>query len=562
MQKQVIALEATLNSGPAEGSVKSLKAQLREAQAEVSALSDKFGETSVEAANAARKAAELKDRIGDAKALTEAFNPDKKFQAFSTALQGVVGGFTAVQGAQALLGVKSEELEKTLLKVQGAMALSQGLSAITESIDSFKNLKVVAVATFNSIRTAIGTTGIGVLVIALGAIITALMDYAESTDSATEAAKRQKKAEEDLKTSIENTNSEIQNRNSLNDYLLQIELTNAKARGSSLKELRSIEDKYYYQKRLDAQEDLRIADEQVENLKKQGYVKGELLKSATDNAKKIRDEYYKVNQQFNLLEANRNLEDYNNRKKNNQEKKQEAKDDTLYLLESANELYNKQEQAKKDYNDIIKGFSEQEYLDQYNANLKKIELDKKAAEDSKAIKQAELQAKQELENAYLDSIGAGIGILKMFSEKNKGLQKASLIAENALTIARIILDTQKANAAVTAKYALIPGGQAISAAEILTNKIKAGIGIATSIAATAKGLQGIGAGGGAGGNNPNLGNTPNTTSPIQPQLGQTALNQQLINQTGNASVRAFVLETDVSGNQERIRRLNRAARIN
>jgi len=40
------------------------------------------------------------------------------------------------------------------------------------------------------------------------------------------------------------------------------------------------------------------------------------------------------------------------------------------------------------------------------------------------------------------------------------------------------------------------------------------------------------------------------------------LNQQMINATGNAAVRAFVLETDVSGNQERIKRLNRAARIN
>jgi FkbM family methyltransferase len=133
-------------------------------------MADKFGETSVQAANAAKKAAELKDRVGDAKALTDAFNPDKKFQAFSSALSGVAGGFSAVQGAMGLMGAESKDLEKTMLKVQSAMALSQGLSAITEAQDSFKNLKTVAVDAFKGIKTAIGSTGIGLLVIALGAI--------------------------------------------------------------------------------------------------------------------------------------------------------------------------------------------------------------------------------------------------------------------------------------------------------------------------------------------------------------------------------------------------------
>jgi len=39
------------------------------------------------------------------------------------------------------------------------------------------------------------------------------------------------------------------------------------------------------------------------------------------------------------------------------------------------------------------------------------------------------------------------------------------------------------------------------------------------------------------------------------------LNQGQINQLSSATNRAFVLESDVTGNQERIQRLNRAARI-
>jgi hypothetical protein len=133
--------------GNGDEAVGSLRSQLRQAQADVALLSEKFGVTSREATEAAKKAGELKDRIGDAKALTDAFNPDAKFKALSSSLAGVAGGFAAVQGAQALFGKQSEEVEKTLLKVQSAMAISQGLQTIGESVDSFKQLGAVIKST-------------------------------------------------------------------------------------------------------------------------------------------------------------------------------------------------------------------------------------------------------------------------------------------------------------------------------------------------------------------------------------------------------------------------------
>jgi hypothetical protein len=41
----------------------------------------------------------------------------------------------------------------------------------------------------------------------------------------------------------------------------------------------------------------------------------------------------------------------------------------------------------------------------------------------------------------------------------------------------------------------------------------------------------------------------------------TRLDADQLNQIGNAAVRAFVIESDVSTNQERIRRINRQARL-
>jgi uncharacterized membrane protein len=196
-----------LNSNPVEVKVDdkpmgSLRTQLRKATLEVAELTLKFGATSTEVAEASTRAGLLKDAIKDAQDSIAAFNPDAKFRALTGSLQGVVGGFTAVQGAIGAFGVKSEEVEQALLKVNSAMALSQGLQSVGESVDSFKNLGAVikntttfqslynaatttatavqsafgvaTVATstgFKVLRGAIMATGIGALVVALGAVI-------------------------------------------------------------------------------------------------------------------------------------------------------------------------------------------------------------------------------------------------------------------------------------------------------------------------------------------------------------------------------------------------------
>jgi len=211
-------LNVNVDTSGATASVGSLKKQLREAQAEVSTLADKFGATSKEAVIAAKKAAELKDRIADSKALTDAYNPDQKFKALTASLSGVAGGFGAVQGAMALFGVESEDVQKTLLKVQSAMAISQGLNSIGDSIDSFKtlgnqiktltvfqkanemankaaafSLKALGISaevtstSFKVMKTAIISTGIGVLVIALGEAIAAFQSFQSSAEKAAEA---------------------------------------------------------------------------------------------------------------------------------------------------------------------------------------------------------------------------------------------------------------------------------------------------------------------------------------------------------------------------------------
>jgi len=197
-EKKVIELEVKSDS------LGSLKSQLRAAQNEVTAMAEKFGATSEQAVKAAKKAAELKDAIGDAKALTDAFNPDAKFNALSASIGGALNGFQAFEGALGLVGVESEDLQKTLLKVQSAMALSQGVQGLLEAKDSFKQLGAVASDALKGIRTGIAATGIGLLVIALGTIVAYWDDIKEAVSGvSSEQEALNVKTEENLKMSEE-----------------------------------------------------------------------------------------------------------------------------------------------------------------------------------------------------------------------------------------------------------------------------------------------------------------------------------------------------------------------
>jgi hypothetical protein len=170
-EKKVIEIDVTEQGlNDITNKTKSLKAQLKEAIAEVQNMSAEFGETSEQVAQAAKRAAELKDRIEDANDAVLAFKGEGAFIATGKAISSVASGFSAVEGAMGLMGVESEKLQETLLRVQSAMALAQGLEGLEDAGRSFKQLKVVAIDAFKGIKGAMLASGIGALVVTLGVI--------------------------------------------------------------------------------------------------------------------------------------------------------------------------------------------------------------------------------------------------------------------------------------------------------------------------------------------------------------------------------------------------------
>jgi hypothetical protein len=154
--------------------VKPLKAQLKEATIGLQSARQKFGEFSDEAIAAAEKVAAIKDEIEASNEQAQLFDPGKRFQALATAATTAAAGVTAVQGAMALFGDQSEDVAKTLAKVQGALALSQGLSQLKDIGKVGEQLKISfkgLTAGANGFKKALISTGIGALVVAVGLLV-------------------------------------------------------------------------------------------------------------------------------------------------------------------------------------------------------------------------------------------------------------------------------------------------------------------------------------------------------------------------------------------------------
>jgi hypothetical protein len=182
--------------------VKPLKSQLKEATVSLQAARQKFGEFSTEAIQAAEKVAAIKDEIEAAGEQAALFDPGKRFQALTTAASTAAAGISAVSGAMALFGSQSDDVAKTLQKVQGAMALSQGLSQLKDIGKVGEQLKISfkgLTAGAEGFKKALISTGIGALVVAVGLLVAYWDDIKAAVGG---VSKEQKKLNESSKENL------------------------------------------------------------------------------------------------------------------------------------------------------------------------------------------------------------------------------------------------------------------------------------------------------------------------------------------------------------------------
>lgn len=528
-EKKIIELEVKNNLG-------SLKSQLREAQAEVAKLSEQFGVTSKEAANAAKRAAELKDQIEDAKALTDAFNPDAKFKALSSSLGGVASGFAAYQGALGLIGVESKEVEAQLLKVQSAMALAEGLQSLGGLKDSMIALGSViknqVVTAFATLKGAMMATGIGLVIAAIGTAIYLMDQYNDEIEDNIQKQKRlneenKKYAEELGKVAEARQKERNALKGGLNDKERELQLL--RARGASEQDIYKKE-KEIINKRIQDQGILYhtfIGNNDAERQKR---------KEAQENIKNLYAESKSLDASYNRqLRENQQerIEDAQEKRKNANEKQKQAEKDfyesQAKMLEEAekNTLKKKEldDPTKKAIRDARKMMEAQNIINE--EKVKQIEAHNEA---ELKLEEDKNRKKQELTSMSFDVIRS---VADLFAQGNEADQRKAFQINKAASLGQAIVNTAQGVTAALTQVPLFPGAQIIQAGLVGT---LGALNIA-KIANTQ--FQSSGAGGG--------GNTPTASAPrtpsfdiiqAQPQMQLGALQQQ--------PVKAYVVSGEVS----------------
>ena len=200
----------------------------------------------------------------------------------------------------------------------------------------------------------------------------------------------------------------------------------------------------------------------------------------------------------------------------------------------------------------ITGFRSEQLANQNSLLRENIEIEREVAE-----------AKTTIQEMAMDTAARGFQLLGKMAGKNRALQAAAIIGENAAGIAKQIIQTKAANAAVTAKYALLPGGLALAKAEKTLNNISLGLGIAGSVLATSSALKALKAGGSV--SSPSV-STSEPTAPQAPAfniVGQSTTDQLADVIAGQAGqpTRAYVVSNDVSTAQELDRNIIQGASI-
>lgn len=291
-----------------------------------------------------------------------------------------------------------------------------------------------------------------------------------------------------------------------------------------------------------------LFDEKKRILEEEQKLKEDAIKKEIEDETKRQESIESIRQSFRLK-----LEDLEDQFLIQKLERQKERD--LIELEALNATEEQKYELKKYYAKLIAD-EEKRVIDEYNNEIEQEEIDRENKRLEDAEKQIRLEqtvadAKKEIQDSYLNSVSNGIGLLKNIFERNKGLQKASIVAESGIGVAKIVNNTQAANAAARLKYALLPGGQALAEAEVTLNRVNAGIGIASNLAATAKALTAIG-GGGASLNGGNVGGGQSAPSF---NLVQGTGSNQIAQSVGESKpVEAYVVGSNVTSQQELDRR--------
>ena len=314
-------LAAISTKNPTAGTVR----QLTNLAMEARALGPEFQNV---ANDIIKQAGRIKDSIGDARAEVSYFASDtRRLDAVIGTVQAVAGAYSVVEGATALMGVESENLTKTMVKLQAVMAVVTGLQEIQtllqEESAAMQGLLALRTTVLTAAQTAyasaVGTaTGVqrafnlamaaapwALAATALAAIVIAVGNY---QDRIKKAAEQQKLFNEINSDTLKNFEEEVK---SVSGLLAVVNNHNASMveRKNALAEIQKIYPDFLANQNLDkvGSEELKTATTNLTNeIYKQAKAKAAFAKLQELSAKMLEYELGKQQAQLSTqAEINR-----------------------------------------------------------------------------------------------------------------------------------------------------------------------------------------------------------------------------------------------------------------
>ena len=590
-----IKINIKLNTGNAEESIKGIKTALRDAKNE--AL--KFEEGSTGFTKAAERAGQLQDKLGDMNATIANLSGNSVqnlTSAFSKFASAGLGAFGAIQGAQALFGDENKDLQKTLVKMQAVMSLSNGIKEFADIGQSAKDFKGViaslipglfaqttategaAVAT-GTLNATMAANPIMLVVIALAALVAGIAYFISSSES---AAEKQARLNELLKKHSELVEKEIEavkRLRAINDSAYQFDIDLAKAQGKSKAEILALEKKAIEDKIADLGYVNGVRGKlNAEELQQQTAFRREIRileatfnKDLADNKVKLADE---ANAKY-LLNEKKRIQTSGEAWMAEQKLKEENEpiNEANLLSKYAAEEEAEAARIKKSGEEMV---AEQKAKD--DAEDAQIAKDEELGRDDIALAQSIEDAKYGIAQQGVSAIG-GLSDL-LFSIKGANLKKGSAEEEKA---ARTQFKINKAVSIASTIISTIQGVQnALSAKSVLPEPLGQAVRIATAIGVGIAGASNIAkisatqfqGGGGGGGSVPSAGaggaGAGEAAAPaFSPQTfginsGASGVNNNINGGGGGNNQmrqRVYVVQTDIAQTNNQVEVLETRARF-
>jgi len=590
----------------------SAKARLRDLQKQMLDLEAAGQKGTEQFRKMAAEAGQLRDAIGDTSAQVKVLASDTRtLDTFTSAIQGIAGGFAVAQGAAALFGEENEDVQKAMMKVQAALALVNGATALANTLNKDSALMVnlnaaaqrvyaIAVGTSSGalklFRIALVSTGIGAAVVAIGLLIA-------NFDKLTAAVQKflgmpvKENLDGQIK-SMERMAELAKERGATEEQQFKAQFDISRMRIKNAKDEDELAEAHHQHNLLRAQYETfkkKEAADKQEAIDKDAADKKEKRDKAAEVAREKREKEAEAaaakQQELDgiiassrqaLLESSlsadeRELEQIDQKYEQQLAKVKGNEEATNLILAN---LRNER---------LAKIQEQQDAADQAELDAQKAQLDYKIQQEDEffAEKEKQRQEDQEREKAfnearvqfYNQAAGSIVEIMRALGSKSKGVMLAALALEKGMAIAQVIINLNKELAGIRANAMLNPanaataGATGIAQAATLSTmaRINAALRIA-SIAATglgqAKGISSgnqAGSGGGGGGAmaTGGIGGQTGTTAGFAPGLMNP--NSQLINpntgQPQTPPLRAYVVESDVRIVAGRLRRISEFAQL-